>query len=125
MGCQESVVVNEGSACVLLARIIKEDGLPIKQEDITSISFSSTKVGTTGAVTGPTAVSKTDVIFDTLQLDRRWTSDRQGYNFKYSPDVAAYPDGDADYYLLVTVTPSAGRPLVVDFAIRTKETYLD
>lgn len=125
MACQESVVVNEGSACVLLARVIKADNTPIKQSEIDSISFSSAKVGSTGAVVGPTALAKSEVVFDSLQLDSRWTADRVGFNFSYSPSVAAYPEGDADYLLLVTIQPNAGEPLVLRFQVHTLETYLD
>ncbi len=129
MSCEpETVEMWEGSACVLLARIVTTDNEPILQADISSISFASVdRTATPNAVvSGPTALDKAAVIFNTLQTgDSRWKKDSTGYNFLYSPPVAAYPAGDNDYYLNVVVTPAVGQPLVAVFKIHTMETGLD
>ncbi len=70
MSCvPETVSVWEGSAVVLLARIVTAGDVPIVQGDIASISFSSVDMTAdpNAVVSGPTALTKTAVIFDTLQ----------------------------------------------------------
>jgi hypothetical protein len=59
-----------------------------------------------GATQNPAAVS---VLFDTLQLDDRWSVDAEGYNFRYTVPGTLFPDGNKTYRVECRALPSVGQ----------------
>jgi len=77
--------IQEDSTFSVMMRI-EADGSNAVQADISSITWAIYDADETDATaTGTLTVS--NVIFDTLQTDGRWSKDDTGYNFRH--DVAA------------------------------------
>ena len=95
-----------------MARVTGNAATNIVQADITSISYTvhDTK---TGEETVSSTLSKTTVVFDTLQTDARWTEDSKGYNFRYDIPGSELPNGDRTYDFEIVFNPGSGE----DFAI--------
>lgn len=117
-----------GSPAELMARI-EANGAPIEQADISSITYSVFDVSTAGqpVVSGHenASLEVTDVIFDTLQADGRWTVDDTGYNFRASIAGTAWPANQHRYQVEVKFTPVAGPVYVVPFIADTSSLYGD
>ena len=82
-------------------------GAYLKQADITSISYSVYDLDNGSAVvkTGTLVVSST--IYDSLQVDKSWTKDNIGYNFKAALPATCFPLAVRRYrvvYSFVTVS---------------------
>ena len=71
----------------LMARVAGVDGDDIVQGDLASIAYAITGADGTSVGTGSLTVS--EVVFDTLQTDARWSVDSTGYNFRWDVDVSA------------------------------------
>ena len=99
----------EDTAITLMARIVDANNDPITQAGISSISYAVHKVDGTEVVES-TALTVSDVVFDTLQTDSIWDTDSTGYNFKHEPGAAAFPDGDTRYRVEYLFTPASGSP---------------
>lgn len=63
----------------------------------------------------PDLIDPADVMFDTLQTDERWTQDSTGYNFLCTIPASAFP-GDDPYFILFTITTTAGAVIQLPFA---------
>lgn len=85
MAAQEiSGIVFERASAVLLARVRSHTGQYVTQASLSQIRREIWEIvdGSPSNVSGPTAQTIADVIFDTLQTgDPRWTFDAIGYNF--------------------------------------------
>jgi len=120
--------VFKNSSVVLLSRIVDEDGLPITQSAISSISYSIYQVDESdpdslSPVAGhsgvPVAVANT--VFDTLQQDDLWDVDNEGFNFRHVLNVSAYqafPIAGVHYQVRFQLTPTAGQIIVARFKLK-------
>lgn len=97
----------QNSAVELLARVIGQDGSPITAADVSTITCTIYDT-TTGSSTGNVSLTTTDVVYDTLQLDARWTADQIGYNLAIGLDGNNFPTGGTVYRVECTVTPNDG-----------------
>lgn len=111
----------EDSGCTCLGRL-QINGANANQAAITSITYSvfdlSTRTPTT-PISGHDAVSLTvsQVIWDTLQTDGRWTQDATGYNFRHEVAATAFPAGGHRYRIEYRITPTSGQLFVAAFEV--------
>lgn len=115
-----------GSA-TLLARVVGADSSEITQSDIDSATYSvhlldDQNADTRTAVTGHADVSltKTDIIFNTLQTDALWTKDSTGYNFRHVLDISsnqAFAVAGRRYLVEYKLTPGSGQIIILRFRI--------
>jgi hypothetical protein len=117
----------QNSAATLLRRIEGSDGEPITRASISSISYEvwRTLGGPAVEVVNETALDKNVVIFDTLQLDARWTVDAVGYNFRFELPGTALPVAADNTQIDVKITPVTGNPFLVPFQILPTATFHD
>lgn len=77
----------EDSGFSLMSRIQGEDGENITQSSINTITASFFNIDDTDDPQelgfSPIILTVSQVVFDTLQTDARWTKDATGYNFRY------------------------------------------
>lgn len=119
----------EDSPIVLMDRVTSVSGAAITQATITSIAYvvheyasqqeaerdiNGSAVGTAGTLT------KTDVVFDTLQTGAPWTYDTTGYNFRFTLPGTRRPTGGKWHRVEVTFTPSSGEAFPIVWIIETK-----
>jgi hypothetical protein len=94
--------IREDSAFSVLLRI-EHDGANAVQADIDSIEYQIFPHYSTTAHTTATALTVSDVIYDTLQTDDIWDEDATGYNFRHDVAATTFPSPD-DYELEYKVT---------------------
>ncbi len=86
----------QGTAPFVLARLLApDDGDPLVQADLSAIVWSLFDLDAdprTAIVDGAT-LTISNVIFDTLQTDSRWTADDVGYNFAHQVPSANLATG--------------------------------
>lgn len=98
-----------------LARVVGQDGILLLQADVQTISLNvyDNSIPNAVAIYTNAAIDPTTVIFDTPQIDRRWTLPDQGYNFgHYLPAATAFgitPEVGGDTYLLKYVITTTAR----------------
>lgn len=111
-----NATVWEDSNPVFLARIRGQDGNYITQSSLSSITPYIT-LGST--ITTLTALTISSVVFDTLQVDARWTVDTIGYNFRHTLPAIAFPTGDRIYRLEYKFVTSASEvfPVVTNIHV--------
>jgi hypothetical protein len=117
----------KNGSITLLARVVGRDGDNIVQFDVASIEYSVYLLDDQDAdsrteVEGHTdvALSVSQVIFDTLQLDLLWTVDDLGYNFRHVLDVSqgpAFAVAGRRYLVEHRLTPISGQVILVRFRI--------
>ncbi len=121
----ETLAVFEDSGFYLMARFKSPTGANGVQADITSISLSVFDESSTTAIAGPTALTVSAVVFDTLQttiLDPRWTKDSTGYNFAYSALAAHVPNPGWTRFEF-KFTPASGQVFFIVFRVPVAELY--
>jgi hypothetical protein len=97
----------EDSVAYVMARVVGEDGSNITQASINAIACEVLKKDDGTTVATP-SITVSDVVFDTLQTDGRWTEDATGYNFRHALVVASFPDPDTTYRVQYVFTPEGG-----------------
>ena len=102
----------EDSGHSIMARVTGNAATNIVQADITSIAYT-VHDGKTGEQTVSSTLSKSTVVFDTLQTDARWTEDTTGYNFRYDIPASELPNGDRTYRFEIVFDPTSGE----DFSV--------
>lgn len=86
-------IAYEDTTIVLMARVTGLEGANIAQSDVSSITATVTDLSDNTPVAQVT-LTKTDVVFNTLQTGGPWTKDATGYNFRYDLPYTYIPDGD-------------------------------
>lgn len=116
---------HSGGAAFLLGRIVDWDGTPIQRDDIASASYtihqiderSETPLSVVEGHDDITIASEEldDAIQNELVLDKRWTADREGYNFVFQIPANVndpFPVPGALYRVSVTLVPTAGQNIL-------------
>lgn len=103
--------VFEDSALYLMGRGKGPGGAYMLQADIQSIDLKVFEQGKPGTVIDTQTLTVSQVVFDTLQTDARWTKDATGYNFRYQTLVTQLPDGGKTYVFEFKFTPAGGGPI--------------
>jgi hypothetical protein len=119
--------VFENGSVTLLARIVGGNAANIVQADISSIKYSVFALDdqdpdSRAAIDGHSEVSLTPstVVFNSLQIDSRWTVDAVGYNFRHTLDTSAhqaFPVAGCRYLIEYRLTPVGGQVIVVRFRV--------
>lgn len=97
----------EGSTVANMARV-EADGSLITQATVSSITWKSFDLCDRDTTVGSGTLTVTDVVFDSLQTDDRWTEDSTGYNFRHDVPGTNQADGDTIYRYEYKVTMTAG-----------------
>ena len=105
----------ENSGIVYTSRVLKVDGTPVVQSDLTSVTFRVYAIDPNNPsdpgtlIVSPT-VTVAGSVYNTLQTDptgNTWTDDT-GWNFRVAVDEAAFPEGNATYRLEFKFQPVSG-----------------
>lgn len=101
----------EDGGATVMARVIGNAGTAITQASLTSIHYSL--FDTNGAtpetaVVAGTSLTVSDVVFDTLQTDARWTQDATGYNFRHTIAASVLAAPAHLYRAEYKFTPTSG-----------------
>lgn len=116
-----SVVAWEGSRPFCMSRVVGADGAYVTQASISQILVKVVPAGDTSNPTLNVTLDKTEVIFDALQTDARWTVDSTGYNFRHQLPADALPQGNTKYLVQYKLLDSGENPSFLDeFEIETK-----
>lgn len=120
--------VFRNATATLMARVENIFGQPINQASVATVSYTVYELDSSDPsvlvpITGhnQVALTKTNVLFDTLQLDAAWTVDTVGYNFRHEIDVSAneaFPKAGRAYQVRFEIVPVTGQKIVFRFHIR-------
>jgi hypothetical protein len=115
----------EDGSVSLLARVVGQDAVAVTQASLTTITY---KIFDTFSTTPTTAVASgtltvSDVIFDTLQTDARWTKDNTGYNFLHAIGAGVLTKEDTAYRIEYLFDPVTGGNFYVVFEVTTSKIY--
>ncbi len=120
--------VFQNATATFLARVEDSSGAQLTQADVSAVRYTVSEIDNECGDQPPTvvghenvALSKTDVVFDTLQTDSTWTADAIGYNFRHELDVSqheAFTKVGQVYQVRFEVTPTAGQKIVFRFRVR-------
>jgi len=110
----------------LMARVAGNNAVNITQSTVSAITYSvvDKRSGST-IVAATSTLSKTSVVFNSLQTDGRWVDqhgnalDSSGYNFRYDLPPAQTPTRGRTYRVEILIAPTtdvggAAVPLVFD-----------
>lgn len=116
--------VFEDGGATFLARVVGNNAANITQATINGITykvFDLTEIPGKLITSGTLTVS--DVVFDTLQTDSRWTKDSTGYNFRHNMPPSAFPEGNRQYQVEYLFDPTSGEDFLVVFKVSATETF--
>lgn len=114
----------EDGGATLLARVQGWNAADIVQSDISSIQYAVTDRTSGAAVISPTALTVSDVVFNTLQTDARWSVDAEGYNFRHTIPATALPTGDHVFRVEYKFTPASGEVFFLVFDVTAIGIYM-
>lgn len=112
-------VVYHSSGVILMARLISESEALATQAAISSVKWYSFDLANPSTVVASGTISKTDVIFDTLQ-HAMWSEDATGYNFRHVLPASATPTGDRTYRIEYRIVPTGGERYHVVYELESK-----
>ena len=113
----------EDSGISLMARITGTDAANIAQSDVSSIAYSVFDSNDYSTAVSTGALTVSNVVFNSLQTDARWTTDSTGYNFRWDMPASILTVGDRVYRVEITITPSSGEVYHVVFDVSTVPIY--
>lgn len=116
-------VIFEDGGATLMARVLGQSGSAITQASLTAITckiFDLNSATPDTAVATPT-ITISDVVFDTLQTDARWSFDVVGYCFRHSPSASTFSSGDHRYRVEYKFDPVSGDDFFVVFEFLAKQ----
>lgn len=114
----------EGGDAINMARVTGADAANITQASLTTIDWAVYKTDGT-VVSASASLTVSNVIFDTLQTDSRWTEDSTGYNFRHTVPAATLADGDTVYRVEYKMTATGGEIIRVTYELTTQNVFLD
>jgi hypothetical protein len=106
-----NAIINQGNPATILARV-GQNGSPIVQSSIAAIQVSVYNIDA-GVSTSTTLPSVPDSIFDSYQLDPRWTTDSIGFNLAVDIDASAFDLGGCTYQVCITLQPFDGESFTI------------
>lgn len=119
----EGKVWEDGGA-FFMARVTGRDAANITQATISSITYKVFDIkDLPGSEKTSGTLTVSDVVFNTLQTDNRWSKDSTGYNFRHEMPASTFADGDRFYQVEYLFTPSTGEKFYLVFKIEAKETF--
>lgn len=110
----------------LMARVVGHLGRYVKLSDITGVTYSVELLDTNDpmireSVTGQTDVSvaPSEILYETLQRDSRWTCDNIGFNFRHilNPETSPFTQVNSYYLVTYRLTSASMPPILVRFRL--------
>ena len=101
-------IVYEDSTFALMARF-EVDGANAVQADCSSIQIKAWDTNDFDTTVLDEALTVSNVVFDTLQTDGRWSEDSTGYNFRYDVADSIVVTPGRTYRFESVVTTSGGK----------------
>jgi hypothetical protein len=111
-------IITPGNPAVILARVYDENGNPIAQSSVSSISVSVVNAETT-VQTSTASPAVGDCVYNSMQQDGRWTQDNIGFNLAVPIQSSSFNSGDTQYEVQITITPTSGDPYRIVAQITT------
>ena len=108
-----SKTINEDSSFSYMARV-HADGVNILQANLSAITYAIYNQASKAVILASTALTISNVIFDTLQTDGRWDEDGTGYNFRHDLDQTALADPSIIYVIEYRFTLQGGNSFYLD-----------
>lgn len=103
---------NEDGSAYVMARVMRKNSsqnlVAVQQSDLSSITRKVFLVSDESVVLGPTALTISDVILNSLSTGSIWTVDSTGFNFIDTVPPTAFPTGDAEYRIEYKFTLTGG-----------------
>jgi hypothetical protein len=106
----------------LLARIVTAAGEAVQRADIASIKYSIYELDRPSGDRRTVLPGHCDVLLDvrdvfsdSLRNDRRWTIDREGYNFRHVVAFDALARAGARYQICYELVPRVGPKTILHF----------
>lgn len=106
-----------GSGFFICSRLKNREGNWATRDDFSEVTVRVVEEET-GTLVSSSAPAVADIVFDSLQLDGRWSKDRLGYNFCLPTAATDTPDADTTYLFKVKLTGD-GSPMLEYFRVRT------
>lgn len=113
-----AVAIEDGGVA-LMGRVVGNNAALINQATIDEITYKVYEKGDAVniAVNSPLTVS--NVVFDSLQTDARWTKDATGYNFRHDLVPAELPEGGKVYIVEFKFVPEVGSQFYGIYSVDT------
>jgi hypothetical protein len=90
--------VIERSVSVFLARLIAPSGSNVVKSDLSSVVVDIYDTTNLPSIkTYSSSLNISEIIYDTLQLDGRWTVDKKGYNFAHQMPSSVFSSTSKKY----------------------------
>lgn len=105
--CAKTVVVNESSSFSIMYRVLA-DGSAAQQADIDSVEYAVINDETKEVIQSLASLTVSDVVFDSLQLDRMWNVDVTGYNLRHDVPQTLLTNPNVRYRIEYKVTLDGG-----------------
>jgi hypothetical protein len=113
------------SGAIHIARIYGQNNVPINQESLSSIMAQVTDLDYNSVVYGPTALTISQVVFESLvNNDPRWTLDNIGYNFLWVCPALALSMSGENGQTDIKFTPVSGEVFVAPFTYQLSPVYI-
>ena len=112
-------IATENSSATILTRVLGADGNPVTRADVSAVTVKVWDRDGAALINTHTP-DVADAIYDTLQLDPRWTFDSTGYNLAIDIPGADLPDGDTTYRIEIKLTPTSGDGIYVIVDLKTE-----
>jgi hypothetical protein len=113
---------------VLMARLVAANGQPIQPQGVSAIDCAIYEVDpcwpnnlTAAADCNNIALTVANVVFDSLQTDRKWTIDDVGYNFLHeiiTTRDGSFPKVGFCYEVRYRFTSSHGKTSIIRFLLK-------
>ena len=119
--------VHKGGTTTCMARVVGEDATAIDQATVDTAAYSvflldehdpDSRTVIDGHDNESLTVSQ--IIFNSLQTDDRWTIDDVGYNFRHTIDISAadaFTTAGRNYLVEYRLMPSSGQVIIVRFRL--------
>lgn len=103
---------NEDGSAYVLARVMRKNSsqnlVAAQQADLTSVTRKVFLVADESVVLGPTTLTISDVVLNSLSTGSIWTVDATGFNFIDTVPPTAFPVGDSEYRIEYKFTLTGG-----------------
>lgn len=117
-----SGIVFAKSTFPVLARLVDQDGEPVTQAGVDSISWAAyPEAGGDAEATG--TLTPSNVIYDTLQTDAIWTKDDIGFNFRHVVASSVFTTAGTWRIEYIVTLATSGYVIRDEQVVRTKAPY--
>jgi hypothetical protein len=117
-----SEIVVAKSTFPIMARLVDQEGEPVTQAGVSSISWAAyPEAGGDAEATG--TLTPSNVIYDTLQTDAIWTKDDIGFNFRHIVGASVLTTAGTWRFEYIVTLATSGYVIRDEQVVRTKAPY--